>query len=43
MNLAIGKLVTDSAAAPTQQQAASAAVEHHHSGMHMDMSPGMKN
>jgi hypothetical protein len=43
MNLAIGKPVTDSAPAPTQQQPASAAVEHHHSGMHMDMSPEMKN
>jgi len=44
MNLAIGKPVTDSAPAPTQQQPASTAVEHHHhSGMHMDMSAGMKN
>jgi hypothetical protein len=43
MNLAIGKPVTDSAPAPTQQQPASAAVEYHHSGMHMDMSAGMKN
>jgi hypothetical protein len=42
MKLALGEKVTDSAPAPTQQQA-SAAVEHHHSGMHMDMSPGMKN
>ncbi len=43
MKLAIGETVTGSAPAPTQQQPASAAVEHHHSGMHMDMSPGMKN
>ena len=43
MNLAIGKPVTDSAPAPTQQQLASTPVEHHHSGMHMDMSSGMKN
>ena len=44
MNLAIGKPVTDSAPAPTQQQPASAAAEHHHhSGMHMDVSAGMKN
>jgi hypothetical protein len=43
MKLAIGEPATGSAPAPTQQQQASAAVEHHHSGMHMDMSPGMKN
>jgi len=43
MKLAIGEKVTDSAPAPTQQQTASPAVEHHHSGMHMDMSPGMKH
>ena len=43
MKLAIGEPATGSAPAPTQQQPASAAVEHHHSGMHMDMSPGMKN
>ena len=43
MKLAIGEKVTDSAPAPTQQQTASPAVEHHHSGMHMDMSRGMKN
>jgi Domain of unknown function (DUF305) len=43
MKLAIGEPATGSAAAPTQQQRASAAVEHHQSGMHMDMSPGMKN
>jgi hypothetical protein len=43
MKLAIGDTVTNSSPAPTQQQPASAAVEHHHSGMHMDMSPGMKN
>ena len=43
MNLALGEPATASAPAPTQQQSASAAVEHHHSGMHMDMSPGMKN
>jgi hypothetical protein len=42
MKLAIGETVTNSAPAPTQQQD-SAAVEHHHSGMHMDMSRGMKN
>jgi hypothetical protein len=43
MKLAIGEPATGSAPAPTQQQPASAAVEHHHSGMHMDMSPEMKN
>ena len=43
MKLAIGEPATGSAPAPTQQQQASAAVEFHHSGMHMDMSPGMKN
>jgi hypothetical protein len=43
MKLAIGDTVTNSSPAPTQQQPASPAVEHHHSGMHMDMSPGMKN
>ena len=43
MKLAIGEPATGSAPAPTQQQPASAAVEHHHSGMHMDMSPQMKN
>jgi hypothetical protein len=43
MKLAIGDTVTSSSPAPTQQQQASAAVEHHHSGMHMNMSPGMKN
>lgn len=43
MKLAIGEPATGSAPAPTQQQPASAAVEHHHSGMHTDMSPGMKN
>ena len=43
MKLAIGEPATGSAPAPTQQQPASAAVEHHHSGMHMDMSSGMKN
>ena len=43
MKLAIGEPATGSAPAPTQQQQASAAVEHHHSGMHMDMSPAMKN
>ena len=43
MKLAIGEPATGSAPAPTQQQQASAAVEHHHSGMHMDMSPEMKN
>ena len=43
MKLAIGDTVTNSSPAPTQQQPASPGVEHHHSGMHMDMSPGMKN
>jgi len=43
MKLAIGEPATGSAPAPTQQQPASAAVEHHHSGMHVDMSPEMKN
>jgi hypothetical protein len=43
MKLAIGEPATGSVPAPTQQQPASAAVEHHHSGMHMDMSPEMKN
>jgi hypothetical protein len=43
MKLAIGEPPTGSAPAPTQQNPASAAVEHHHSGMHMDMSPEMKN
>jgi len=43
MKLAIGDTVTNSSPAPTQQQPASPGVEHHHSGMHMDMSPEMKN
>jgi len=48
MKLAIGEPATETAPAPTQQQpastqSASPPVEPHHSGMHMDMSPGMKH
>lgn len=42
MKLAIGEPVTDTTPAPTHPQVAPAAHDHHHSGMHMDMSAGMK-